>query len=457
MADSMAPPVIFKAPGGYPRTYTYGTDLLLATSIRSGDSPIARCGLFASRDVRTWRPLAGPQWTVSPSTDLSNCAPGVASDGTTLIGVRHHDGAEAIDTEGASARPQRWSANNSTFRIQVVRAMPNGTGWDSPTTVYSTHDRQHAAWEPVFFRSLDGRRIRITYSLERPASWSPPACAPGTNFPGGDLAQPSRAGSAAACQGRCTGVAACAAWSWRRTDGQCWLKTPSHGKAADPKLTSGAKLCGAGLGVAAHAAASANSGDGADSGDSSGGGDGATADVRREQDVVMQESADDGRSWGPVRVVTRTPGSRDGMPSVSRLRDGCLFLVHEGFGGRAWDHFGVSAARSCDDGTTWIKQPVFPRQSAGSAHAPTIALLPSGRAAVASYDEANQAQMQLSAWPLNGTTAASWSAPAVVVPAPAAWPNVFADARARQLWIAYGRAGLTYVAGPVEVSVPRRS
>ena len=139
-----------------------------------------------------------------------------------------------------------------------------------------------------------------------------------------------------------------------------------------------------------------------------------------------------------------------------------------GFGGRAWNHFGVSAARSCDDGTTWVKQPVFPRQSAASAHAPTVALLPSGRAAVASYDDADAAQMQLSVWPLNGTTAASWSAPAVIVPASAAWPNVFTDARVREdnsaresarqqaLWIAYSRAGLTYVAGPVEVSEPRR-
>ena len=90
-------------------------------------------------------------------------------------------------------------------------------------------------------------------------------------------------------------MAACAAWSWRRSDGLCWLKDATHGTAADPHLDSGAKLCGAAAPAEPAGAAPAAS----------------AAHERLEQDVVLQESADGGRTWGPVRVVSRTVGSRD--------------------------------------------------------------------------------------------------------------------------------------------------
>merc|ERR1712070_998706 len=58
--------------------------------------------------------------------------------------------------------------------------------------------------------------------------------------------------------------------------------------------------------------------------------------VTLDQDIVMQESSDSGKTWGPVRVISRTEGSRDGMPSVVRQEDGCLLCVFEGFGGTYW-------------------------------------------------------------------------------------------------------------------------
>lgn len=431
------------ATGGYPRTYTLPTNVtVLATSSSQGGSPVARCNLFSTRDALRWTELLGPAWNVPPGTDLSNCAPGAAPDGSLLVGVRHHNGAEALPPPqwGAGARPWAWAAA-STFRIQVVRQPPGHQAWEAPNTIYATHDRDHAAWEPVFFQSLDGSVLRVAYSLERPADFSPPACEPQTNYPGADLGAAVSAPSAALCQGRCVGIAECVAWSWRRTDAACWLKGVAHGKVADAALDSGAKLCGAGTGgsvsggasvaEAARVAAEPRR-------------EVARGEAPREQDIVMQESRDSGRTFGPVRVLSRTAGSRDGMPSVARQRDGCLILVYEGFGGTSWGRFTVNAIRSCDDGVSWRRSSVFPKGGTAVAHAPTVALLADGRGAVASYDAANNAQLQLSRAPLEGDADAAWGAPRVVVPSPAAWPDAFSTAG--RLWVAYGHGGESLVA-----------
>ena len=112
------------------------------------------------------------------------------------------------------------------------------------------------------------------------------------------------------------------------------------------------------------------------------------------------------------------------------------------------------AIRSCDDGASWrAKQPLLPPApvpppppaTAYTAHAPTVAVLRSGRAAVAAYDDARATQLQRSAAPLNGTAAAAWGTAAMVVPAPAMWPNVFTDARAEGLWLAYSVGNQTHV------------
>ena len=79
------------------------------------------------------------------------------------------------------------------------------------------------------------------------------------------------------------------------------------------------------------------------------------------QSIVWQRSTDQGASWeAPITISDgREHNSRDGMPGITRLRDGSLLMVFEGF----WDffannqterhHFSVQARRSFDDGTTW--------------------------------------------------------------------------------------------------------
>jgi hypothetical protein len=444
------------AAGGYPRTAaTRSGATLLATSVPGASS--ARCELHLTRNARTWAALGGPSWQVTPSHDLSNCAPGEAPDGTLLVGVRHHVGAEAQPAQ-LGARPKRWAAA-SLFRIQVVRGPPapmdvrvraaGANGWQAPVDVYASTERAHAAWEPVFARSRDSHTLRVFYSLERPASWRPPACLSGARVVGAPLAPSAVSGptaSAALCQGRCVGTATCAAWSWRLLDGACalWARDGGLAVAADAEYRSGAKLCD----VAADAR---SEGEG-------GGLVGASADTmsaeRREQDIVLQESADGGRTWGPVRWVSRTEGSRDGMPSVGRQADGCLALVYEGFGGTGWGHFAAHAARSCDDGASWSHRLISPNASGVLAHAPTLAIERArGNATVAWQDGSHCARLQSSAAPLAGERPAAWSAPVPALPngsAVSEWPQVFVDSTDSRLWMAFGDgAGRVRVTGPL--------
>eukprot|EP01043_Picozoa_sp_COSAG02_P025704 COSAG02_NODE_1453_length_12551_cov_2.557420_11_plen_351_part_00 len=79
------------------------------------------------------------------------------------------------------------------------------------------------------------------------------------------------------------------------------------------------------------------------------------------QSIVWQRSTDRGASWeAPITISDgREHHSRDGMPGITRLRDGSLLMVFEGF----WDyfahntterhHFSVQARRSFDEGNTW--------------------------------------------------------------------------------------------------------
>jgi hypothetical protein len=79
------------------------------------------------------------------------------------------------------------------------------------------------------------------------------------------------------------------------------------------------------------------------------------------QSIVWQRSTDRGASWeAPITISDgREHRSRDGMPGITRLRDGSLLMVFEGF----WDyfahnqterhHFSVQARRSFDEGSTW--------------------------------------------------------------------------------------------------------
>jgi hypothetical protein len=497
--------VTFNMSGGCPRSHTHAGLTVLATS--EGGSPTARCRLASTADGRAWTSVDGPVWEHLPTgTDLSNCAAGVAPDGTMVVGVRHHDGAGSSTAAwhadiARGMRPRSWAVEASTFRIQVVRRNHTARGdtaaWETPITVYATTNRSHAAWEPTFFLSRDRSRLRVAYSLERPADWLPPACLSQTALSGANLSPPALAPSAAACQGRCAAAARCAAWSWKR-DATCSLKSVVHGAVAEPAAESGAKLCGAWTGspnlatagvangrvprVDGHlphlqTARELRHGDGEEMGRRHRAASCTTQPEKRvegredgpseyleqekgpssalEQDVVVQESVDGGLSWGPVRIVSRTARSRDGMPSVLRQPDGCLTIVHEGFGGASWGHFTVRALRSCDDGDSWTHQAVSPTGGgdAPTAHAPTIALLPDGRALVAYYNDAQEAQTQISLRPLNGTQDPGWDSPHTVpeVPSSASWPNLFTDVLHGHAWIAYGHSGSTHVhvAGPI--------
>lgn len=202
-------------------------------------------------------------------------------------------------------------------------------------------------------------------------------------------------------------------------------------------LDSGTKLCGAGLG-APFAEADGNKSIWRTSGPT----------AVKDQDIVIHESTNNGVAWGPARVVSRKADSRDGMPSVVRQSDHCILCVFEG---TATGGFKSNSIRSCDDGQTWVRQSVSTSTQTSAGHAPTVAVLPNGYAAVASYDNNNDIQLQLSAVPLSGTTNAQWSAPTKLITGLAApgWPDVFTD-ESGQLWLAYADRG-TKVIGPLSI------
>jgi hypothetical protein len=236
----------------------------------------------------------------------------------------------------------------------------------------------------------------------------------------------------------------------------CWLKSSGADPVVVTNYTSGTKLCNAGLGTiddhpptvplekASHLDVAF------DRFSVLGPNEYLQSSAALEQDIVMQESTDSGVTWGPVHIISRTKGSRDGMPSIVRQKDGCLLCVFEGFGGTYWGHFTVRGVRSCDDGKTWVKQNIYPQPSNKTAHAPTVALLSDGRAAVSSYDESHNLQLQFSEASLVGTAAVRWSRPVIEVPAPAYWPDVFADTSG-QLFVVYQVGNSVHVAGPVSI------
>ena len=96
------------------------------------------------------------------------------------------------------------------------------------------------------------------------------------------------------------------------------------------------------------------------------------------QSIVWKVSGDAGRSWGPVAVLSdgRQHDSRDGMPGLTRLRDGSVLLVFEGFWRHGWGRFSVQIRRSFDDGASWDAGNVIfaPSNASHNAGAPQIAV-----------------------------------------------------------------------------------
>lgn len=198
--------------------------------------------------------------------------------------------------------------------------------------------------------------------------------------------------------------------------------------------------------------------------------------ARQEQAIVARSSCDGGVTWGPLRVVSATPASRDGMPGVATLDDAgrSLVVVHEGFGGQdgGWGRFGVRSVRSDDGGVTWSDaRDVYapPNRTIYDAGAPAVVRSPVNGRVYASYmtnypaSRAAEGAVGESSWPNGAHVAISVSlSPAragtspqfpvasslVVSPTPAYWPSVF-SANGHVFVEYWDAAGAVLVADPL--------
>ena len=80
-----------------------------------------------------------------------------------------------------------------------------------------------------------------------------------------------------------------------------------------------------------------------------------------QQDIRMKYSNNNGNNWQQNdNIVCNFNESRNGMPGITQLKDGSLFVVFEGFLGKyGWSHFTVNSVRSLDCGLTWIQKQVL--------------------------------------------------------------------------------------------------
>jgi hypothetical protein len=79
----------------------------------------------------------------------------------------------------------------------------------------------------------------------------------------------------------------------------------------------------------------------------------------RKQDIVTKVSRDGGKSWAGEAVVASAGFSRDGVPSVARLRDGSFVLVFESWRNEACDSLNpklVIRSMQSRDGVTWDRR-----------------------------------------------------------------------------------------------------
>jgi hypothetical protein len=94
-----------------------------------------------------------------------------------------------------------------------------------------------------------------------------------------------------------------------------------------------------------------------------------------EQDIVQQESSDNGTSWGARMLIVHTKNSRNGMPGIATAPDGSLIAVFEGFWTGKWGSFTVNSVRSFDDGITWEQGTIVfapPVESGYNAGSPQV-------------------------------------------------------------------------------------
>ncbi|MEN6308662.1 MAG: sialidase family protein [Anaerohalosphaeraceae bacterium] len=99
-----------------------------------------------------------------------------------------------------------------------------------------------------------------------------------------------------------------------------------------------------------------------------------------DQVIEMQRSDDNGQSWHSPQVISRHPGSRDGMPVATLLANGDILVVLEGHNVKRAGQFCTWSVRSTNGGRTWGPRRLVyaPADSGRIAVAPYIVSVPNG-------------------------------------------------------------------------------
>jgi hypothetical protein len=205
------------------------------------------------------------------------------------------------------------------------------------------------------------------------------------------------------------------------------------------------------------------------------------------QNIVWQKSLTQGRTWSSApQMISYGPDhdSRDGMPGITRLADGSLLVVFEGFW--EWDahnstqqhHFSVQARRSFTNGASWTGGEVIfspPKTAKGiNAGAPQVVTSPSTGEVFVSFMTDEDVGTDPGPWIPNaqvkvmrgGLKPGGGAGPggrwqelefdvaSRFLVSPAAVPTMWAGLNVfdNQSWVLYGHAGLSHAVGPLEAA-----
>jgi Neuraminidase (sialidase) len=117
-----------------------------------------------------------------------------------------------------------------------------------------------------------------------------------------------------------------------------------------------------------------------------------------DQVIEVQHSDDNGKSWHSPQVISRHPGSRDGMPVATQLSNGDILVVMEGHNVKRAGQFCTWSVRSTDGGRTWGPRRLVyaPADNSRRAVAPYIVAIPDGPIFVSfQTDEDDQSCLKL--------------------------------------------------------------
>jgi sucrose-6-phosphate hydrolase SacC (GH32 family) len=168
--------------------------------------------------------------------------------------------------------------------------------------------------------------------------------------------------------------------------------------------------------------------------------------INGEQNIVARESTDGGVTWGSEFIISHTPGSRDGMPTITTLPDRSLLAIFEGFWAGTWGKFTVNSRRSFDGGRTWVQpQKVHESSASFNSGAPWATRLADGTIVVVFMTDENW-NGPLS-WPnhasiklLVGDVSAggvSWADLQTIAGPSSFWPSAYYWAENSLLMVAY--------------------